>query len=145
MKYNMISVLLGTWQHFNSYERLLGSPLKVIGRCLGNQTKSTFSNDLFYRHVFSRNLTGACVWIKRSVLADLFIAEWTGICCHLWTSSVIQCHVMALRRFRQFYWNLRKKIVFNFIKYTSITWMTYFTVSRNNHLYSLWIITSGFG
>ena len=52
-------------------------------------------------------------------LADLFTVDWTDICYHLWTSSVIQCHVMALRRFRQFDCNLKDKVVFNQQKITN--------------------------
>ena len=122
-----MSLFLGTFQHFNCYVRLLRSSLKVNNCCLSNLTKSTFSNDLLYCHIFSWSLPRACVWIKRSVLAHLFSAERTGICHHLWTSSVIQCHVMALRRFtcRQFDCNLEDKIVLNSItndKTTQLPW-----------------------
>ena len=113
-----MTLFLGTFQHFNCYERLLRSSLWVNSCCLGNLTKSTFSNDLLYRHIFSRSLPGACVWTKRSILANLFSVERTGICHDFWTSSVVQCHIMALRRFTcmQFDCSLEDKIVFNSIK-----------------------------
>ena len=114
VKHDFISWYLN--QHFNCYEHLLGSSVQVNGCCLGNLTKCTFSNNLLYCHMFSGSLPGACVWIKRSVFADLFNAKWTGICHHLWMSSVIQCHVMTLRRFRKFNCNLKDKIVFDSIK-----------------------------
>ena len=118
-----MTLFLGTFQHFNCYERLLRSSLKVHNCCLGNLTKSTFSNDLLYCHIFPRSLPRARVWIKRSVLANLFSAERIGICHHLWTISVIQCHVMALRGFtcRQFDDNLEDKIVLNSMKNNKTT------------------------
>ena len=94
-------------------EHLLGSSLGK--RLLPWQPdQKHLSNDLLYCHIFSRDLPGACV------LTGLQSAEWTGICHQLWTSSVIQCPVMAFRRLRQLDCNLKNNIFFNLIKYTSI-------------------------
>ena len=56
-----LTLFLGTFQHFNCYERLLGSSLLVYDWYLGNLAKSTFPNDLPYRLMFPRGLPGACV------------------------------------------------------------------------------------
>ena len=65
-----------TFEHFNS-NCSLPRPSQKVCRCsLGNLTKSTFTNDLFYSHVIPCYLPRTCLWIKWRV----YSAPWDELC-----------------------------------------------------------------
>ena len=68
---------IDTFQHLESHKCSLKSPIWAYDSCLGNLTKSTFTDDLFYRHTLLRNLPMACRWIQRGVFTDWFGGLWT--------------------------------------------------------------------
>ena len=56
-----------TFKHFNRYCRLSWSLSKIYGRSLGDLTKGTFTDNLFYGNTVSWNFPSACWWMKRCV------------------------------------------------------------------------------
>ena len=58
-----------TFEHFDSHCNCPRPPMKLLSCSLSNLTKSTFTNDFFYRHAIPWHLPRACWWMERRIIS----------------------------------------------------------------------------